>query len=355
MAGSVHRISDPLAAVLRAGRQDFNAQFARARHQYPALSTGAFADFLAAGVDPVVRAVAAVAPDRVAHTVTAAYGIGLELVARNLVGPGAKHDAVTHAWQGLLPAAKELVAAAPQRILGAVSNAVCLLAATSGARPGWWLEEMVRLLPHLPTTDGVELFLRLGQITAWRAGMAHFRPGALTTLDALPESLACAALGLPTDTPAWEKIRARLDVDPWYNPALATAAGPDPAHFVSRVGEFRGFGGLFPEPPQVAGGGDGQFFVRSGDAHWLLMADAFGATFHRATPEEWARAAAGRPVLPGGGSRVDAGTVQIDRAQVPLPFCGEIVSHATNASTLAVTGSLTHAVLLVALGASSLA
>ena len=143
----MNRISDALAAALRAGREDFNAQFVRARHQYPALSAAAVTDFLVAGVDPVVRAVAAVAPERIADTVAAAYGIGLELVARNLVGPGAKQGNVLSAWQDLLPKAGLLVAAAPGRMLAAVSNAVCQLAAMPGARPQPWLEDMTRLLP----------------------------------------------------------------------------------------------------------------------------------------------------------------------------------------------------------------
>ena len=114
-----------------------------------------------------------------------------------------------------------------------------------------------------------------------------------------------------------------------------------------RAGGFRGFGGLFPVPPMVAGGETGQFFVRSGNDHWLLTADVFGATFHRATPEEFASAVA-RPVVLPKGIGLDFGGVLFRRERVALPFCGEVTSHAANASTLAVTASLTHAVMLVA-------
>ncbi len=207
------RISDALASALRAGREDFNAQFNWTRHQYPTLSAAAFADFLVAGVDPVVRAVAEVAPAQIMETMSAAYGIGLELVARNLVGPGAKHTEILQAWQGLLPMARAWVAAAPRRVLGAVSNAVHQLAVTPGARPGRWLEEMARLVPM---ADGAETFLRLGQIVAWRVGMAHFRPGALAILDTLPEPLVRAAMGLANGSGLipWPELRARLETDP---------------------------------------------------------------------------------------------------------------------------------------------
>ncbi len=342
----MNRIGDALAAALRAGHEDFNAQFIRTRHQCPTLSAEAFADFLAVGVDPVVRAVSEVAPDKMMETASAAYGSALELVARNLVGPGAKHADILQAWQGLLPVAGAWVAAAPHRVLGAVSNAMYQLAATPGARPGWWSEEMSRLVP---VADGVETFLRLGQIVAWRAGMAHFRLGALAILDALPEPLARAVMGLTNSAGQlpWPELRARLEKDFWYNPNLSDNGKRPPAKLVARTGEFRGFGGLFPEPPTVAGGEAGQFFVRSGDGHWLLTADVFGATFHRATPEEFATAAAHPASLPK-GINLDFGGVLFRRERVALPFCGEITSHAANGSTLAVTGSLTHAVMLVA-------
>ena len=325
----MNRPSDALAAVLRAGREDFNARFVRARHQCPTLSAEGFAGFLASCADPVVSAVT---PESTAAVAAAAYEIGLELVARNLAGPGAKQDAVARAWQGLLSAAAPLVAAAPRRVLGAVSNAVCLLADTPGCRPDWWREEMTRLVPLVGPAGNVENFLRVGQVVAWRAGLAHFRGGARAVLDTLPEPLARAALGVPegTATPR-ETLRARLAADPWYVPAAGDGAG----RTVVRAGEFRGFGGLFPEPPQVAGGEADQFFVRSGEDCWLLLADAFGATFHRAAPEEFALVASHRAAVP--------------PARVELPFCGEITSRAASRSTLALTGSLTHAVLLVPL------
>ena len=312
------------------GREDFNARFAQARHQYPALSAENFAGFLAVGVDPVVRAVAAVAPDRTTEVAAEAYGIGLELVSRRLAGPGSRHEAVTQAWQDLLPRVGALVAAAPRRVLGAVSNAVCQLAVTPGARPAWWLKEMGRLAPLV--AGDVENFLRLGQIVAWRAGMAHFRSDALALLHTLPEELAQAVLG-PVD-------RTGLEAHPWWGKAVGQLA--------ARVGGFRGFDGLFTEPPRVAGGAAGHFYVRSGARCWLLLADAFGATFHRATPEEFALAAE-RPTPPPAGVSLDFGGVLLNRKRVELPFCGEITSHAVNASTLALTASLTHAVLLVAL------
>jgi hypothetical protein len=114
---------------------------------------------------------------------------------------------------------------------------------------------------------------------------------------------------------------------------------------VARAGAFRGFGGLFVEPPVVAAAGE-HFLVRSGGDCWLLTADAFGATFHRATPEE-SKDARPSSVPPGVTAR--GTTVSIDGARVDLPELGEINGVAANGTTLAVTSPLSHAVVLLAL------
>src|SRR2546423_1862172 len=81
----------------------------------------------------------------------------------------------------------------------------------------------------------------------WRAGLAHYRAGALAVCAQLPPALARAALGLPPDARiGLEDLIARLMADPWLEPA--TLAGPAHARelrIVARAGAFRGFGGLF--------------------------------------------------------------------------------------------------------------
>lgn len=170
--------------------------------------------------------------------------------------------------------------------------------------------------------------------------MAHFRPGALAAADALPEALALAALRAPDAT--WPESRARLAADPWHDPA----AGPAGVlRVVARAGAFRGFGGLFTEPPTVSAAG-GHFLVESGGERWLLTADAFGATFHRALPDE--RADAPRPPLPP-GLAVKSTSLSFGGARCELPELVEIGGVAANGATLALTSPYTHAVTLVSL------
>ena len=180
----------------------------------------------------------------------------------------------------MLPAVAPLVAGAPDRILGAVSNALHNLATTPGARPEDWLTALERLGPECKDPDTL---LRLGQVAGWKAGLAHFRASALAAADALPNSLALAAVGAPASG-EWSEVRKRLLADPWFDPATPAVATAQTKRLrvMTQAGAFRGFGGLFPEPPRVAGTGD-HFLVRSGEECWLLTADLFGATFHRSS------------------------------------------------------------------------
>jgi hypothetical protein len=99
------------------------------------------------------------------------------------------------------------------------------------------------------------------------------------------------------------------------------------------VGAFRGFGGVFGAPPRVTHAA-GHFHVSSGDECWLLTADLYGATFHRVAADD-AR------LLP---------PLETPPSGVKLPNGpGVVTSVASSETTLAVTRSLTHHVILVAL------
>jgi hypothetical protein len=338
-------ISEAFASILRAGRDDFNARFAEARRQFPGLGGDEFGAFLQTAVNDVVTAVAAVRPERTAETASVAYDVALELVGQGLVGHGARQGFVEEGWRRILPAASLWVAEAPARMLAAVCNALHHLAITPGARPGQWIGN----LEHLAVSCScVDEFLKCGQIAAWRAGLAHFRVGAIEVANALPEPLARAALGVSSSV-AWTNVRDRLERDPWFNPTSADQAGADAdghLRLVWRAGAFKGFGGLFPEPPRVTAFGE-HFLVSSGGECWLLIADHFGATFHRADPGEF-DAAKSRAVQPSGidiaGTAISRNGVRLDLSEL-----GSFASVAANRHTLALTSSLTHAVVLLAL------
>ncbi|RYD50083.1 MAG: hypothetical protein EOP83_24430, partial [Verrucomicrobiaceae bacterium] len=270
-------LSEAFTSVLRSGRAEFNALFVQARRHYPELDGNEFGEFLRQAVEPLVCAVETCAPERIEEVVSAAYEVGLELVGQRIAGPGARRREFEEGWRVLMPGCAFPIAAAPRRLLGALSNGLHTLASTPGARITDWTAEMVRLAPRV---EQPEILLGLGKVLAWKAGLAHFREGSLAAADLLPEELALEALGASSGS-AWTEVRARLAADPWYVPGLEEGGMPMP-----RVGAFSGFGGLFPEPPRVAAAGE-DLLVLSGDTCWLLTADAFGATFHRTTLDIW--------------------------------------------------------------------
>jgi hypothetical protein len=315
-------ISEPFATMLAAGRAQFNQRALEARRRFPAFDAGTFADFLKSGVDAVVGAVAAAVPQRVPAVALVAYDIALELTGLALVGPKARSGLVEQTWRTLGPCCARLIAKRPAETLGALTNAVIYLESVDGTRPAQWLQEMAAIAPDV---DDLAQLQAVGQILAWRAGVAHFRVGALQAADALPERLALAAVGASPAWP-WSQLRQRMLADPWHVPDGA-------ARPASREhGGFTGFGGLFPVPPQARARPDG-FAVSSGGRYYLLIADAFGAVLHAATKEEFDHADANPVALKGR-------QVAPDLPAIGLAVCG-------NEYTIAVTSPYTHAIRLL--------
>jgi hypothetical protein len=141
-------------------------------------------------------------------------------------------------------------------------------------------------------------------------------------------------------------ILDRLAADPWLLPqaaALARPAGTPALKLATRAGAFRGFGGVFLAPPTVTWA-DGQFYVRDGDAWWLLSADLFGATLLRAdAPIKPASRAPDAPFRVSQAAEIVCGP---HRAAFPELIA--VSSWAADAKTLVVTSPLSHAVYLFA-------
>lgn len=321
-------ISPAFARVLAAGRKPFNARVEEAKRRASGFDPAVFFAFLQEHVDGLVAAVDVVAPARTMGVALAAYDIALTLCAQGLAA------AVGPLWSRVLPALAARVVEQPQDVLGSLSNAVVHLAGVDGARVDDWLGSMASLGPG---AEDVAQLLGLGQVLAWRAGMAHWRAGALAALDALPPALQRAALGA-ADEAGWPALRARFDADPW--------AGAQPgAHDGWQVGGFTGFGGRFAQPPELRVGADG-FVLRSGARHFLAIADAFGAVLLPATAEEFAAAAA--PRAPD-GVHVRDGRVAVAGREIALDLPPDGLALAANAHTLALASPWTHALRLLPL------
>lgn len=272
------------ARLLAAGRGEFNARVAQTRSRVPTFDADAFAAFLRAGVAPLVEAVAVRVPDAAASCAVAAFDLALELVARRLVGSGARSPLITRTWSELLPVLATNIASAPLPMISALSHAALHLDAVPGARGDEWIERMTRLGPRAASRDEL---LAVGQVLAWTCGMSHFRSGALEKLSGLSPALARDALGAPASQ-SLDALCAHLQADRWYSPdgtvTKRVMGGVE-------IGSFTGFGGSFPEPPKVRAAGE-DFVVRSGDRHFWLMVDAYGWTLHPVAPADFDQASA---------------------------------------------------------------
>lgn len=336
-------ISETLATVLRSGRADFNARYEVARQRYPGLEGAAFSRFLEESVDPLAQGTARFARDRVPDVVTAAYDVGLDLVGQRLLGHEERERRIEATWREMALPLLPVIALAPARVLPAFANALFNLTITPGARPEQWAGDMRRL--GIQCSDSGQL-LQLGQVLAWRAGLAHFRQGALAALRSLPKPLLTAAMGAAPESDGPTLVQ-QLETDPWFNPA-----GPPPLKgarrslaVVGRLGAFRGYGGLFVEPPVVASTSE-HLYVRSGDDCWLLFADAFGSTLHRATTEEFA-AARQHPFTPDDLHLTGSKLIWRGR-DFDLPAKAEVASFAATATTAAITSPVSFAITLIA-------
>lgn len=321
-------ISPAFASILASGRAQLNARAAEARRRFPSLDMAAFGAFLHDSVDPLVLAVSSAAPERVGGVTLAAYDMALELVGHGLAGPAAKNPFLNNVWQELAPLFAPLLATAPVDVLGMLSNAAIHIASVAGARPAQWQAGMAAVAPQ---TGSVAQLRAVGQVLAWRAGVAHFRQGALAAADTLPPALALAAFDEPGTQ--WPQVRAQLLDYPWRG----NVEGRE-------FGSFSGLGGDFGTPPQVRATADG-FVVRSAERHYLLVADAYGAVLHSATAQEYEQATTGMP----SSVRLDGATVHVGARSIALDLPAGDIALAANAHTLAITSPWTHAIRLLPL------
>jgi hypothetical protein len=336
-----HVLSDAFANTLRDRRADLNQRFERARHQYPQLEGDDVLAFLRDCVDGLVVAVQGVESAAVLSLVSAAFDAALALCGQKLVGVNGRFPIIEEGWKHVLTAAAPLVAREPARVIAAVSNALHALAVTPTARPAEWITSLAHLAPRCADT---ETFLRVGQVAAWRSGLAHLRVSALAVAELLPPDIAAAAV-CGRDGGDWQTIRARLSRDVWFDPGTTNEPAPGP-RVVREIGAFRGLGGLFLLPPRIAAA-DGGWLVCSAEQHWYVTVDTFGATYHRATAEEW-NAADLEQGLPGGvtltGSTLTQGSFTLS-----LPVAGPVTSVASSGFTVAFTSAHTHSLTFIAL------
>lgn len=331
-------ISEVFSKVIAAGRPQFNQRVADARRRYPGFDTDAFMSFLQSAVNPVVHSVHLEAPERVAPTTLIAFDIGLELVGQNLAGPKALQNTLNELWESLIPRYARLVAKYPMEVLGSLSNAAIYIRKFPDTRPRQWLQELAKVAPVVEDLEQLQV---VGQLLAWRAGLSHFRIGAIEAAESLPPELALSCVEAPSNS-SWHQIRSMLLASPWFMPHQINV---EKKPIGMQFGKFSGFGGDFIKPPEVRACAEG-FYVRSGDRYGLLIADCFGAVMHSATEEEFENAA--NFIFPN-EIKLDGSYIRIGKNQIDLRLPSKNIVATCNAHTVAVTSPYSHIIRLISL------
>ncbi|QGZ38869.1 hypothetical protein IP92_05274 [Pseudoduganella flava] len=322
-------VSAVLAAALAAARSQLNRRIEMARHAGPGFDGATLSAFIEQAVDPVAQAVAQCDAARVTAAVVAALDTAL-LVGAADPAQAARTAQVCELWRVLAQPCGALLATAPAQVLGMLTNA-WLYVAAHGGRGAQWRTDMAALAAQAGDTRQLAA---LGQLLAWRAGMAHLRGGALAAAAGLPEALALAAVGLPPSSD-WASSAAALAEDPWWNARDADVA----------CGAFAGLGGAFAMPPALRPWGDG-FVVDGGERHHLLLADRHGAVLLGASAAEYA-AAAPRGDHP--EVKLERGQLRLGTRTIALDLPPDGLRITCNHHTVAVTSPYTHAIRLLPL------
>ncbi len=335
-------VSGAFAEILEKNRYSLNARFADARKVHPNLDNDAFSDLLSVVVEPIVSAVDHHDHALVQQVAMILYDLGLNLIGRELLGPTSRFPMIEQGWRDLLPQIPQHLLRAPRKVIGTLTNALYNLSLQPGARPREWMDLMSSLVPLAENED---VFLQGGQIVAWRAGMPQFREGALDLCKIVPSVLARAALGLSNSSESLsiETIVDSLSSDPWLHPnSIGNQHRPkSTVKIVGRVGAFRGFGGLFRQPPTVFRL-DENFVVKDGNTYYLLFADVFGTALHRMDYEP-------DPTELSSFKIHGEGNVLVEAYAARFPELRERTSMAANQSTLVVTSALSFSVNLIAM------
>jgi hypothetical protein len=266
-------------AALEADREALNQRFRAQSLQGPPLDASAFFEHLVHRVEPLVAATFAHFPERSRSVTTELYSVSLDLFRAGYWGKESRLPALNQLWEQTLPKLARLVAREPNRVTGALSNALIHVAQQQDARAHDWLARLSSLGDRC---HSVNELLAVTMVLAWRCGMAQLREGALERLERLPADLAASCMNETEahdgeanaiDESAWQATLERLRRDRWSD--ISESQSSLMPVLAKYVGAFRGFGGSFTRPPIVFLH-QTRLMVTDQTTVWRLFADAYG-------------------------------------------------------------------------------
>jgi len=272
-------LSANMIELLVAHRELLNQMFRRRKAFGTKIDSQAWSQHVGETVLPVVQAVQHIAEERARTTLIDLYEVSLDLFAAGHFSESGNSPTLMQLWKEVLPCLAKTLSRSPKRIAGSFSNAVVALTMESPEIAKRWLGSLQRICGACETPQQL---LDVGKVLAWTSGMAIYRHPALVLTQDIHISLLRRLFEV-SDTVSENHIRqwlTDLDSNPWYRRPFDKKAGQAKVQQVSRCGAFRGFGGLFLEPP-VLFLHDGQIFVSESRNVYQLVADSFGYAFQR--------------------------------------------------------------------------
>lgn len=326
-------ISELCCRLLEQNREALNHRYLQRRAQGAKLEDDSWLVHLRQRVLPIVEAVAAILPEGCNRTLNDLYDVSLDLfaVGHFSESTGILPRALSQLWEFTLPRLATQLARDPRRVSGSLSNAVLSIAQSHPESVDRWLNALNRAGPIARTVDQL---LHIGQIAAWSAGYPEYRTAAVKLAQSMPVEIVRSICQLPQslNDSGVSDLLGRWLVDPWANRLETTVNSPTIVR-VGNCGAFRGFGGVFLEPPRVYLSGQ-RLMATDNHSVWQVIADNFGQSFHRVdTTADVSRRKPAKSV-----PQIDAlGLVSWHSHTLPCPDLANSTSQAFDGKTLAVT------------------
>jgi len=272
-------LSQPMIELLGGHREMLNQRFRQKKASGVKVDIGVWSDHLRNVVAPIVDTVHSIAEERARTTLLDLYDVSLDLFAAGHFSESGSSLLLHRLWRDVFTCIAGNLSRSPRRIAGSLSNAVLALAMESPVIAKRWLEELKRAGLDCENTPQL---LDAGKVLAWTAGMASYRGPALAIVQHLNVALIRSLFQIADSVPekCIRKWFAELESNPWAQLQLDETVPKCEVSMVHRCGAFRGFGGLFLEPPRLFLH-LGQIYVREYQGIYKLIADQFGALFQR--------------------------------------------------------------------------
>lgn len=269
----------PMIELLAGHREMLNQIFHKRKGSGAKVDIELWSDHLRNVIAPIVDAVYSIAEERARTTLLDLYDVSLDLFAAGHFSESGSSLLLHRLWREVFPSIAGNLSRSPRRISGSLSNALLALTMESPVIAKRWLEELKRVGLDCENTPQL---LDAGKVLAWTAGMAVYRGPALAIIQHLNIHLLRSLFQI-ADTVPEKYIRqwfAELESNPWAKLQVDQTAHICKIAEVYRCGAFRGFGGLFLEPPRLFLH-LGQIYVREHHGIYRLIVDQFGSFFQR--------------------------------------------------------------------------